>query len=231
MTATYMGVFSETTQTLDKVLQELSIVFDEVGVIFAGSITRLESNFGVDLSFYIEEGFDLEKGQEINSLDDVLWVASDWDGFNILCLWKFILDVTDNSIASEVSFSFAKSSTGWRISFNETAAANSLRREDESFEAHLYRFLLSICRRLRMSACVYGDDTSLENLYPDSNILSDVLRTGLLPSGAIVHCVVFSTSEFSLQDAQVWAASYGREVVESTSGYGILKLLPLDDMD
>jgi len=229
MSIAYRGVFSESMLSLENALQKLSNVFRERGLSFTGSVARIGAEFSLDLSFYVEEGHDLEEGLQVDSIDQIIPIVSEWQGISILCHWTDLLNATGNGIVSEIDFYLLRVEKGCRIAFEEERAANNCRREDPSLAQNFYQMLIDVCERLGISNCVYGNETSMESLYPDTSTVEEILNTGMLPEGGEADCVVFRAESFSWEDIQKHALAYDRELALSSSGYGILKFPPPED--
>lgn len=222
--------FAESSVEFTDALARIEPVLRECKLELQGSIARIESTLGSDVSFYTEEGHDLTRGLEVETLQDAVQAAASWDGIALCGLWRDVLDVAGNAllIEAELDLYVGRTPEGCRLAFEEGRALNDLRIEEPELEANFYRFLVSLCDALEVCGCAYGGETSVEPLVVNERALEEMLASGKLPDGAPLGTIVFRTTPNAWPAQQAQARSYHRELALSPKGYGLLKLEPVD---
>lgn len=219
MSHSFLARFDTTSFTLPQILNELPGLFDELGIQFQDSVSRLVEHRGwptIDASSF--------EPVSVQGMDEISHVAAQWWGVGLYCISLPLTQRLGRGDWREVDFQlFRAPNKRWTLSYMESKLAQRHRLDVEDAAGDLYQLQLRMCATLGFRFSVYDEEDY--DLAPVPTLKEIEHRIERCARGELGCSMVVTASEMELARARALAGPQANLVRQSTTGHILFPFL------
>ena len=219
MSTSYLARFDSSALKLSDLIHGLEAVFQEHGLVFDGTVSRLVSNAGWPAA---------DIGQveplAVKRMADIPAVAANWFGVNMTCVSGAIARRIGRGDWMEVDFALFRAAPGrWSLHYAEGRRAFRNRTEDDKAAGDMYALQSALCASLGFKLSIYDEED--DDLPAVASIDEAEERIRRATQGAPACSIVVADDQLDLSAAQVLAGPLRDSIGQAPSGYVIFRFL------
>jgi hypothetical protein len=211
--------FDTTSFTLPQILNKLPGLFEELGIQFQDTASRLVEHKGwptLDASSF--------EPVPVQGMDEIGHVAAQWWGVGLYCISLPLAQRLGRGDWREVDFQLYRvPNKRWTLSYMESKLARLHRLDVEEAAQDLYQLQLRLCATLGFRFSVYDEEDY--DLDPVPTLKEIEHRLERCAHGELGCSIVVATSEMELARARALAGPRADLVRLSTTGHILFPFL------